>query len=137
MKHRIGIFVIALIAIVGIFYFGSRHAHSQTVKNLRKVRGAIFIFHGANAERYPKHLDELKGAVQYKDQTTYLVGDIPPVRMFLGRPHKDNQSSVYYGSTSNDAGGWRYNNVPGTRDYGIFVVNCTHNSFFGQPWEKY
>ncbi|MDD5629923.1 MAG: hypothetical protein PHU21_12715 [Elusimicrobia bacterium] len=95
--------------------------------NLGFMRSALSIYYGDLEGHYPSDLGSLSVGGKY-------LKDIP--RAATPRYHPDSDQ-VRYGASSDDQGGWLYNNTAGDPNFGTLLVNCTHTDTRGTVWTSY
>ncbi len=95
--------------------------------NLLVIREALKKYRGDMSSRHPATLDVLTVGGKY-------LSKIPLAKA----PNYHNDSSmIHYGTKSDDAGGWLYDDVAGDAYFGMVWVNCTHTDTKGSVWTSY
>jgi hypothetical protein len=113
----------ALVALATVAAGASFRA--ATVGNLASIRGAITLYAEDNGRRFPSDLAQLTGKYE---------SDVPRAHLWLYHP---DSAAVRLGASSDDSGGWLYDNVPGDANYGRVSINCTHTDWRGTAWSAY
>jgi prepilin-type N-terminal cleavage/methylation domain-containing protein len=103
-----------------------KSTEGTTKGNLATLRSGINIYYSGNEGQYP--LDNLTSLVP-----TYITA-IPKV--YTPGNHGDS-TAVVPEAAPTDTGSWSYNNVPGTVDFGMVRVGCTHTELNGKTWSTY
>lgn len=125
--------VVAIIAILAAIvvprYNDSLRSATEgyTRGTLGTLRRALSIYYGDMEGVYPDDLSALTQSARYLRRMT-------PAR--LPGSHADS-SAVLNAAAPDDAGGWVYNNVPGSLNYGTVRVNCTHTDIKNAVWTSY
>ena len=91
------------------------------------IRSALNIYYADMEGNYPADLPAL--TINGKYLTALPVAKTPSY-------HADS-SVVAAQVSSNDAGGWSYNNTSGDTNMGTVMVNCTHTDTKGTNWTAY
>jgi hypothetical protein len=96
---------------------------------LGQLRSALSIYYGDTTGAYPSRLEALTAGDKY-------LSAIPAARGVANHP---DSSQVRHGATSDDSGGWLYNDVPGDANIGGVLINCTHTDTRGEGklWSTY
>ena len=95
--------------------------------NLGTLRSAVSIYYADTEGQFPANLDVLTLNAKY----------LPAVPAAKGLADHPESNAVTLGASSDDSGGWTYNNVGGDARYGSVVVNCTHTDTKGSVWSSY
>ena len=96
--------------------------------NLGALRSALSIYYGDNEGQYPT--DNLASlTVNGKYLTAIPMAKTPNY-------HPDS-ATVTTQTSSNDTGGWSYDNTVGDPNFGTVWVNCTHTDTKGNVWTTY
>ena len=122
--------IIGILAAIAIPKFASllrKSGEGASKGNLGAIRSALSIYYGDMEGNYPADLPTL--TVNGK-----FLAAIPQAKT----PSFHTDSSVVVAqTTSNDAGGWSYNNTAGNANMGTVMVNCTHTDTKGTTWTTY
>lgn len=125
--------IIGILAAVAIPKFAEliRKSNEGSCKaNLGAIRGALTIYYGDNEGRYP---DDLTGLTV---NGKYLAA-IPNACAAGYHPARNNQQVSRVSGVPSDFGGWFYDDVLASGDYGKVVVNCVHADTKGVIWSTY
>ena len=123
--------IIGILAAIAIPKFASliRKSNEGASKgNLGSIRGALSIYYGDLEGQYPSDMTSLTLSGKYLSQ-------IPSAK--APNYHTDSSGVTTGAATSNDAGGWLYNNLTGDANLGTVWVNCTHTDTKGSIWTTY
>jgi prepilin-type N-terminal cleavage/methylation domain-containing protein len=96
--------------------------------NLGTIRSALSIYYGDMEGQFPESLTALTIGTKY-------MGTLMPLAKSPNY-HTDS-STERMASSSNDGGGWLYNNVTGDPFLGHVAVNCTHTDTKSSIWTTY
>ena len=94
--------------------------------NLGSLRSAVQVYYADNEGNYPSDLAALTVNGKY-------ISALPPITELSHPP----SSAVVLGTSSDDTGGWLYNNVSGDANEGGVSINCVHSDHKGLPWTSY
>ena len=122
--------IIGILAAIAIPKFASlvrKSSEGASKGNLGAVRSALSIYYGDMEGQYPSDMSSLTVSGKY-------LASIPMAKT----PNYHADSAVIANQTSsNDAGGWSYNNTTGDANLGTVLVNCTHTDTKGSVWTSY
>ena len=122
--------IIGILAAIAIPKFASliRKSNEGASKgNLGSIRGALSIYYGDLEGQYPNDMASLTISGKY-------LSAVPVAK--TPNYHPDTSVAVNQ-TTSNDAGGWSYNNTTGDANMGTLWVNCTHTDTKSSTWTSY
>ena len=123
--------IIGILAAIAIPKFASlirKSAEGASKGNLGAIRSALSIYYGDMEGTYPTNLASLTIAGKY-------LNPVPSSR--APNYHLDSNSVTEGQSSSDDAGGWLYNNLTGDPNLGSIFVNCSHTDTKGSIWTSY
>jgi prepilin-type N-terminal cleavage/methylation domain-containing protein len=124
--------IIGILAAIAIPKFASlirQSGEGASKGNLGALRSALNIYYGNLNGLYPQTLATLttNGA---------FMGAIPVAK--APNYHTDSSGETDDQTfTSNDFGGWEYDNNNGDANYGNVWVSCTHTDTKGNVWDTY
>jgi prepilin-type N-terminal cleavage/methylation domain-containing protein len=122
--------IIGILAAIAIPKFASlirKSGEGASKGNLGAIRSALSIYYGDMEGQYPQAMTAL--TINAKYLSALPVAKTPNY-------HADS-SAQNNATTSNDAGGWNYDNVAGDPNLGTVLVNCTHTDTKGTLWTSY
>ena len=122
--------IIGILAAIAIPKFANlirKSSEGASKGNLGSIRSALSIYYGDMEGQYPTDLAALTVAGKY-------LSAVPPAKS--PNYHADT-STIQLNTSSNDAGGWTYNNITGDANLGTIWVNCTHTDTKGSTWTTY
>jgi general secretion pathway protein G len=122
--------IIGILAAIAIPKFAElirKSSEGASKGNLGAVRSALSIYYGDMEGQYPTDMASL--TVSGKYLSVVPVAKAPNY-------HAD-ASTVQQATSSNDGGGWSYNNTTGNANLGTLWVNCTHTDTKGSVWTTY
>lgn len=122
--------VIAVLAAVVIPRFGDSlrvSTEGYTKGSLGTIRKALNVYYGDMEGQYPDDIPTLTQSARY-------LRRIAPARL---PGYHDDSNTVLNAAASDDVGGWVYNNVMNSANYGTLRVNCTHTDAKGSVWTNY
>jgi prepilin-type N-terminal cleavage/methylation domain-containing protein len=122
--------IIGILAAVALPKFGDliiKSKEGATKGKLGAVRSALSIYYSDLEGNFPNDPSSL--TVSGKYMTTIPTAGIPNY-------HGDS-SSFNLNLSSNDGGGWQYNNLASDANFGHLLVNCTHTDAKGTVWTTY
>ena len=122
--------ILAAIAIPKFEELIRKSNEAVTKGNLAAVRSALGIHHREANGAYPYHPVALTAGGRY-------LSVLPRARTPKLHPDSDAVALVASAGGLTDAGGWAYLADPASKDYGTFVVNCTHTDTRGSAWSTY
>src|SRR5882672_7157395 len=120
--------IIGILAAIAIPKFASlirKSAEGASKGNLGSIRSALSIYYGDLEGQYPTNLTSLTISAKY-------LAEVPQAK--APNYHSDLSTPVEGVSSSNDAGGWVFNNITGDPNLGSLMVNCTHTDTKGSVW---
>ena len=122
--------IIGILAAIAIPKFASlirKSSEGASKGNLGAIRSALSIYYGDMEGQYPSTVDSLTVAGKY-------LSAVPSAKA----PNYHTDTSVIVDqATSNDGGGWTYNNINLNANQGTILVNCTHTDTKGTVWTVY
>lgn len=125
--------VVAIIAILAAIvvprYNDSLRAATEgyTRGSLGTIRKALSVYYSDMEGVYPDDLLSLSQSSRY-------LRRISPARL---PGHHTDSSAVLHAAAPDDGGGWVYNNVQNSANYGSVRVNCTHSDIKNSVWTSY
>ncbi len=122
--------IIGILAAIAIPKFASlirKSSEGASKGNLGSIRSALSIYYGDMEGQYPSDLASLTIAGKY-------LSSVPVAK--APNYHSDS-STINNATSSNDGGGWSYNNTVGDANLGTVWVNCTHTDTKGSVWTTY
>jgi prepilin-type N-terminal cleavage/methylation domain-containing protein len=122
--------IIGILAAIAIPKFASlirKSGEGASKGNLGAIRSALSIYYGDMEGQYPQALAML--TVNGKYLAAVPVAKAPNY-------HADSSAETDQ-TTSNDGGGWSYDNTAGDLNLGTVLVNCTHTDTKGTLWTSY
>ncbi|MFH2204980.1 MAG: prepilin-type N-terminal cleavage/methylation domain-containing protein [Elusimicrobiota bacterium] len=122
--------IIGILAAVAIPKFADlvrKSNEGATKGNLGAVRSALSIYYGDQEGLYPNTPAALTTGGDYIDM-------IPEAR--TPSYHADS-GTISQSQSTNDTGGWGYNNTAGAANFGFLFVNCSHTDSKGSIWSSY
>lgn len=122
--------IIGILAAIAIPKFASlirKSSEGASKGNLGSIRSALSIYYGDMEGQYPNDMTSLTQSGKY-------LASIPLAK--APNYHTDS-SAVTNESTSNDGGGWLYDNATSDANLGTVLVNCTHTDTKGSIWTSY
>jgi prepilin-type N-terminal cleavage/methylation domain-containing protein len=124
--------IIGVIAAIAIPKFASlvrKSNEGATKGNLGALRSAISIYYGDLEGQFPGDMASLTIGSKYMNPQI-PKSRVPPY-------HVDTSVVTEAASTSNDGGGWLYDNIMADANLGTVWVNCTHTDTRKSVWTTY
>lgn len=132
--------IIGILAAIAIPQFANLIAKSQegsTKGNLGTIRSALSIYYGDTEGWYPGDstaLTPLTLGQKYLQNMPFA--NLPKTSNSPG--HGNSAATVTANPpSSTDGGGWLYDNVGQSANWGQVLVNCTHNDLRNSAWSSY
>lgn len=121
------VIITVLVAIVVPRYSDALHGSMEgaTRGNLGSIRKALGVYFSDMEGKFPD------------DVTTLIPRYLKAVPAAKLPGYHQDSSVVIYGAVPDDTGGWLYNNVLNSQNYGAAWVNCTHTDAKGNIWTSY
>jgi prepilin-type N-terminal cleavage/methylation domain-containing protein len=122
--------IIGILAAIAIPKFASlirKSSEGASKGNLGSIRSALSIYYGDMEGQYPSDLQSLTIAGKY-------LANIPNAK---SPNYHSDASGETNASSSDDGGGWIYNNITGDANLGTVMVNCTHTDTKNSIWTTY
>jgi len=132
VELMIVIVVIGMLAMVAVPKFADLLASAReggTKGHLGSLRSAVTIYYSQTEGIYPS--DNLLSLVPL------FINEIPVARL---PPYHGDSAEVHNAlstATLTDFGGWAYNNVSSSPQWGSVFVNCLHKDSKGYPWTSH
>ena len=123
--------IIGILAAIAIPKFADlirKSNEGATRGNLGAIRSALSIYYGDMEGMYPSDINALTLGTKYLKAVP--LAKVPP-------HHGDSNSWVNTSSTSQDGGGWAYNNASLSTNFGVLWVLCTHTDTKSKAWSEY
>ena len=124
--------IIGILAAIAIPKFADlirKSNEGATRGNLGAVRSALSIYYGDMEGVYPGEM-EAGLTTNQKYIKGIPMAKVPP-------HHPDVNTTTHTTDTTNDAGGWSYNNVSTSNNFGSVWVHCTHTDTKSKSWSEY
>ena len=122
--------IIGILAAIAIPKFADlirKSNEGATKGNLGSIRSALSIYYGDQEGMYPNTPTALTSGGDY-------MASIPSAKT----PNYHSDANTFLLNTStNDQGGWGYNNVSGNANFGFLYVNCSHTDSKTTVWSSY
>lgn len=122
------VLLIGILAAIAVPHFGEAMRNStegSTRANLGSIRKALSVYYSDLEGQYPADAAAL---------VSRYLRRIPAAK--LPGYHADS-NVMLLSAAPDDTGGWFYNNIVNTADYGTARVNCTHTDAKGNVWTSY
>ena len=123
--------IIGILAAIAVPKFAdliNKSKEGATKGSLSSVRSAIQVYYGDNEGVYPT--DNLACLTTNGKYLTVMPKAKTP------NYHPDS-ATVTTQTSSNDTGGWSYDNTVADTNFGTVWVNCTHTDTKGNVWTTY
>ncbi|MFH2202177.1 MAG: prepilin-type N-terminal cleavage/methylation domain-containing protein [Elusimicrobiota bacterium] len=122
--------IIGILAAIAIPKFADlirKSNEGATKGNLGAIRSSLSIYYGDQEGLYPNTPAALTTGGDYIDM-------IPSAR--TPNYHADS-GGIGLSQSTNDTGGWGYNNESSAANFGFIFVNCSHTDSKGTIWSAY
>ncbi len=106
----------------------------KALELLRSLRGALQTYYSAQGGKYPQDLAEL--ATGYIAAVPEVAFPDHPATAAVKRIESRKYDKDYPGAVSDD-GGWLYFPDRGSQNYGLLLLNCSHESPDGTRFYEY
>lgn len=121
--------IIGILAAIAIPKFADLIRKSQegsTKGNVGAIRAALAVYYGQNDGFYP--VDNL---------TSLYPNYLQNIPFSYEPPYHSKLTLLDSGTTSDDTGGWMYDNLEADSSWGVLWINCTHTDTKGGAWNTY
>jgi prepilin-type N-terminal cleavage/methylation domain-containing protein len=125
--------IIGILAAIAIPKFAElirKSNEGSTKGNLGAIRSALTIYYSDMEGQYPDHLGALTTAGKY-------MSDLPKAHAAGYHSPTTSQQITRVSAVISDYGGWMYDDIPTSSDFGRVFLNCTHTDTKGTFWSAY
>lgn len=125
--------IIGILAAIAIPKFASliRKSNEGACKgNLGALRSALSIYYADMEGQFPDFLGAMTVGGKY-------LSAIPSAHAADYHAAHNNEQVTRVSAVASDFGGWLYDDIPASGNYGKVVVNCTHTDTKGTVWTEY
>ncbi len=103
-------------------------------KTLQQFRGALQVYYGEQGGVYPKKLTQLIPSVMQEVPELYLPGHGRTSKVTIIDSRKYDKD---FSKAITDSGGWLYFSDPQSSNYGLLLLDCSHNDAGGPEFFRY
>lgn len=125
--------IIGILASIAIPKFAAlvrKSSEGASKGNIGSVRSAINIYYADLEGLYPTTIAALTISAKY-------LSAIPRAKAPNYHADQSGEFPRSGAAAPNDAGGWYYDDLAGTANFGAVLVNCTHTDTKGEVWSAY
>jgi len=104
------------------------------LQTLRAFRAALQVSYGQNGGKYPKSPAEMVGVNITAVPELYLPGHERTNKLTVINSRKYDKDAT---KAVTDSGGWLYFSDPASVNYGLLLLDCSHDGPDGMPFSGY